>query len=668
MKKMKKVLFLKLELLNFCGIREASYDFSDAITTMSGRNGIGKTSIINAITYVLFGMDHQGNSLDIKTFDKDHTIIKEIPHEVTLTLSVDGDVVTFKKTLNDKWNGDGCKNTYKFFVDGEVTTAGDYKTAVDNILPMRIFNYCLSVNLFANEPWNVQRSLLEDIAGGDVSSDDITGGNERYDFVVKALKKEDIKSLMHHLKYNKNEVQKQLDLIPTRLAELNKAIPEAQNWAALAAEQAELQKQQDDLRTKITAINNGGAEQAHKDNIRQQIEFQRKRIDQMELSARNQAEDEATKHSSDVLNAQREVSRATFAVDELKAQMREYAETEVHAKQQKEECEKKVKDYNDELKALSKEQWEWDDNQSFCPYCLQPLPLDKVSEMKAQSLRNFNERKAEKKKQIIQDFDSLQTLYTLVNELLVSNDNNRTETINELTIANKTLKDAENKLTEVQNTTPRTYVDYLGENESYRQATEQIKVLEEQLNQPSTDTAQQDLLAQYNEEASSLAAEISSIGEKLATKKVYEDIQSLIEKAKKDKLTYQQQIDELDEKLAIAADYSQKSCRILEDRVNEHFGFVQWSLFKTKLNGEQEPFCECYHDGVPYSRLNGAAKVNAGIDIAYTIADHYGVSIPIVLDECESNLAPIYRGGQQIRLSVSPDEKLKVTYIGGNQD
>lgn len=665
---MKKVLFLKLELLNFCGIREASYDFSDAITLMSGRNGIGKTSVINAITYVLFGMDHQGNSLDIKTFDKDHTIIKEIPHEVALTLSVDGDIVTFKKTLNDKWNGDGCKNTYKFFVDGEVTTAGDYKTAIDNILPMRIFNYCLSANLFVNEPWNVQRSLLEDIAGGDVTADDITGGDGRYDFVVKALMKEDIKSLMHHLKYNKNEVQKQLDLIPTRLAELNKAMPEKQDWTTLAGEQKLKQNRLDEIRQQIASINSGGAEQAHKANIRQQIEFQRKRIDQMELSARNQADDEATKHSSDVLNAQKEVSKATFVVDDLKAQMREYTETEVHAKQQKEECEKKVKDYNDELKALSQEQWEWDDNQSFCPYCLQPLPLDKVSEMKAQSLQNFNERKAEKKKQIMQDFGSLQNQYTLIKELLATNDRNRTETINELTIANKTLKDAENKLAEVRNITPRTYGDYLRENESYRQATEQIKALEEQLNQPSTDTAQQDLLVQYNEESSSLAAEISSIGENLAAKKVYEDIQSLIEKAQKDKVTYQQQIDELDAKLAIAADYSQKSCRILEDRVNEHFGFVQWSLFKTKLNGEQEPFCECYHDGVPYSRLNGAAKVNAGIDIAYTIANHYGVSIPIVLDECESNLAPIYRGGQQIRLSVSPDEKLKITYIGGNQD
>lgn len=665
---MKKVQFLKLELLNFCGIREASYDFGDAITLMSGRNGIGKTSVINAITYVLFGMDHQGNSLDIKTFDKDHTIIKEIPHEVTLTLSVDGDVVTFKKTLNDKWNGDGCKNTYKFFVDGEVTTAGDYKNSVDNILPMRVFHYCLNPSIFVYEPWNVQRSLLEDIAGGDVTTDDITGGDGKYDFVVKALMKEDIKSLMHHLKYNKNEVQKQLDLIPTRLAELNKAMPEKQDWTTLADEQKLKQNRLDEIRQQIASINSGGAEQAHKANIRQQIEFQRKRIDQMELSARNQAEDEATKHSSDVLNAQRDVNKATFAVDELKAQMREYTETEVHAKQQKEECEKKVKDYNDELKALSKEQWEWDDKQSFCPYCLQPLPLDKVSRMKAQSLHNFNERKTEKKKQIMQDFGSLQVQYTLIKELLATNDRNRAETISELTVANKTLKDAENKLEEVRNIIPRTYGDYLGANESYHQATEQIKALEEQLNKPSTDTTQQDLLVQYNEESSSLAAEISFIGEKLATKKVYEDIQSLIEKAQKDKVTYQQQIDELDEKLAIAADYSQKSCRILEDRVNEHFGFVQWSLFKTKLNGEQEPFCECYHDGVPYSRLNGAAKVNAGIDIAYTIANHYGVSVPIVLDECESNLAPIYRGGQQIRLSVSPDEKLKVTYIGGNQD
>ena len=85
---MKKIQFKKLRLLNFCGIRNAEYEFCEDITVISGKNGLGKSTIVNAIMYALFGKDISGNSLDIKTFDKDHNIIKEIPHEVELTVRI----------------------------------------------------------------------------------------------------------------------------------------------------------------------------------------------------------------------------------------------------------------------------------------------------------------------------------------------------------------------------------------------------------------------------------------------------------------------------------------------------------------------------------------------------------------------------------------------------
>ena len=87
---MKKIIIKKLRLLNFCGIRDAEYEFSEKLTIVSGGNGKGKSTIANSIMYVLFGTDMAGNSLDIKTFDKNHEIIKEIPHEAELTMLVDG--------------------------------------------------------------------------------------------------------------------------------------------------------------------------------------------------------------------------------------------------------------------------------------------------------------------------------------------------------------------------------------------------------------------------------------------------------------------------------------------------------------------------------------------------------------------------------------------------
>ena len=126
---------------------------------------------------------------------------------------------------------------------------------------------------------------------------------------------------------------------------------------------------------------------------------------------------------------------------------------------------------------------------------------------------------------------------------------------------------------------------------------------------------------------------------------------------------HREQLDDIDDKLNITNEFYQLSCKALEDKVNQHFRFVKWSLFLPKLDGEKKPYCECYHAGVPYSRLNGAAKVNAGIDIARTIGQFYDVSVPVVLDECESVNHPLSTGGQQIRLVVSKDDKLKVEYF-----
>ena len=77
---MKKIIFKSLTLLNFKGIREQHVDFGEDLTVISGKNAAGKTSIAEGIMYTLFGIDTNGMQLDIKTFDENHNIIKEIEH------------------------------------------------------------------------------------------------------------------------------------------------------------------------------------------------------------------------------------------------------------------------------------------------------------------------------------------------------------------------------------------------------------------------------------------------------------------------------------------------------------------------------------------------------------------------------------------------------------
>lgn len=666
---MKQIQFKKLRLLNFCGIRNAEYEFGDELTIIKGKNGLGKSTIANAILYTLFGKDINGNSLDIKTFDKDHNIIREIPHEVELTVRVhcigeegaSNQVIILKRKLTDSWDVDKCTNTYKYFVNGDICTANDYCNVVDSICPYDAFRLCSSSRHFVCLSWQEQRNKLQALVGN-ISTDDITQGDEKFDFVVEALRKQDIDKYVHHLKYSRKEVQDQLDSVPIRLEELNKSLPKAQDWEALATEKAQLNEKLVELANKIQEIRTGGADKVRLDAIRKKIDFAEKRKRNMEQSAMNLATEQATKHQSDVITANIAATKAQSLVDDLKATMRGYTESEIHAKDKKEECERKVADINNRLDELSKSRWSWNAEDGICPHCGQPLPAEDVERIKKESKDRFNEHKSNASKKIQEEFNGIQQEYTDAKNILEKLDNDRMVTTNQLVKANKTLKEAEFKKREVDAEKPKTYEQILAEKEEYQQVVKELADLQAELDKPSETEETSKMLTELEKEREPIGIRYNEVLELLGKKEAFDRITARIAEINEYKLTYRAQLDELDKQLDVVREYNQKADQLLEDRVNEHFRFVKWSMFKTNLKGEREATCECYHDGVPYRRLNTAAKVNAGIDIAYTFAKYNEIEVPMLLDECESVNHPICRGGQQIRMVVTTDDELKFEY------
>lgn len=662
---MKTIRFEKVTLLNFCGIDNAEIEFYHNITTICGRNGIGKSTIFNAIYYVLFGTDQFGNALDIKTYDSNHQIIREIPHEASLTISVDGEETTFKRTLTDLWKGEQVKNTYKYFIDGEVVTAGDYRKAIENICPEKTFRLCSSATAFTSMSWQEQRKFLQSLVP-EVTQDDITQGDTRYDFITEELKKRELEAFIHHLKYTRKEVQDNLDKVPVRLAELNNALPQAEDWEKLAAELNEAKNSLKEVSDKINLAQNGATDSVRNEGLRRRIEFTQKRIDEITTSARNLSNEEATKHESDLISARAAASTATRMVDELKQKMEGLTNTEIQANKHKEECEAEVSKLNERSASISLMKWEWDDADSMCPHCGQPLPLDRVAELKQQSHDRFNNDISDRQKELQKEFSDLQQRYTDIKKLIENTNEERRNTTNQLTEAQKAKKQADAHLEAILAENVRTADDFLAANDNYRQATEEIKSLTEELNKPSDSKDISQLLIDLKNQQTEKQQTVDSLSVCLAAKETYDHISTLISNAQGDKEKYQEQLDNIDQKLDTANDYQQKACQLLEERVNKHFSYVQFSLFKTNLEGERKQACECYHDGVPYSSLNTAAKANAGIDIAYTVAEKFDISVPIILDECESNLSPIYRGGQQIRLCVTPSPNFEYIFTDGD--
>ena len=83
-------------------------------------------------------------------------------------------------------------------------------------------------------------------------------------------------------------------------------------------------------------------------------------------------------------------------------------------------------------------------------------------------------------------------------------------------------------------------------------------------------------------------------------------------------------------------------------------------MFDTQVDGTEFDTCECMVDGTPYSDLNTAAKMNAGIDIINAICRAKGVRAPIWLDNRESVCSLITCASQLINLFVVKGERLTI--------
>lgn len=93
------------------------------------------------------------------------------------------------------------------------------------------------------------------------------------------------------------------------------------------------------------------------------------------------------------------------------------------------------------------------------------------------------------------------------------------------------------------------------------------------------------------------------------------------------------------------------------------FKVVKFKLLEEKINGAIQDTCVATISGVPYTDLNNAHKIIAGLDIINTLTKYYNMSAPIFIDNAESIITKYDIDTQLIRLIVSNEKELKVEVI-----
>ena len=670
---MKYIKIDSLSLRNFKGVRNAEYEFGDLVNVVKGRNGVGKTTIADAICWVLFGTNQAGDTkFGVKTKDENGNEIPDVEHSVEIALSnvvltpyggqeSGAKSVKLTRILKESRSKEGSvTNTYTYKVDDEVETAGDFKKVVSEICPEKLFRLCSSPNAFVQMEWSEQRKMLIDMFG-EPSVEEITGGEKRFDPIKELLEKEDIDKVLKHLNYKRKEVQKKLDDVPVRLDELDKVLPKAENWDELEKQVEEKDCIIRDNAQKISLIENGGGKRVANEALSHKIDFLQKRLMNMQEGARRKSIEILGEYTNAKCKLEVEITEAKSKERRLETKIISLKDDIIRFEEDLKYLESQKKDGSAKWKAVSARTWEWDDKLSYCPTCGQALPMDKVEKMKEESLERFNAAKAADFKKLREEYirirnagDKIEgTIHDCKAELAKVQallDNAEKDLTEKSEALKKHNADAEKKLTSAE--------DLLAQKPEYAEVCEQIKKLEAEMNAPTVDEEGAAMIEDLRKALSEASEERENLLKQLAVKEQYDTVAKQIEGIKKERKALQEQLDDYDEKLKAANDYQHKACKVLEENVNKHFGLVKWSMFRRQLDGTEKPWCECSVDGVPYSDLNTADRVNAGLDIIDALKRYYEVDVPCVIDNAESVLKPLYGGGQQIRLTVTEDESI----------
>lgn len=670
---MKKILIDKICLRYFKGVENKEIVLGDNINVVKGRNGIGKSTIADAISWVLFGTNQSGaTKFGIKTKDKDGNEIEDVAHSVKISLSVQDEqegltCYVLTRTLTETRKEDGSvTNSYTYKVDGEVETAGDFKKVVDAICPEEVFRLCSSPYSFTQMDWSEQRKRLNEMFGVP-SVEDVTGGDKKYDAIKELLEKDDVDKVLKHLNYKRKEVQKSLDEVPVRLEALKNVLPKAEDWADIENRIKEKGLEIDATRKSLNTIDNGGA-----DLIRKQqnisilnLDYKRKRI--MEESAQRKMGEILKANAEAKTACKKAVAEAEQNIEDLKQKSKSFDVALVKCDARMNELDAEKADGKAKWKLIKARKWEWNEDDAFCPTCKQPLPEDQVQRIMEESKKAFLNNQASDLKKLGDDAARIKEEVKKCEETTEYFKTQQKATQTQLDKAEAELEEAR-KAQEEQAKKEEEKVSVetlLAEKPEYKQVCDRIREKEAEQEKPSDEGMSEEdkkLKAELETKLKDLEAEREVLTARLAVKAQWEKVNAQMDALQENRAQWKEQIDSLDEKIKAASDFQRRSCEVLEENVNRRFKLVRWKMFRRQLDGTDKPWCECSVDGVPYSDLNTAAKINAGLDITNTLKRHYGVDVPCVIDNAETVQEPLYEGGQQIRLTVTDDEDIVIGY------
>lgn len=686
------VKLISLTLQNFKGAKERVVNFGD-VTTISGANATGKSTIFDAFTWVLFGKDSHDRTdsgkggFQIKTVDASGQPIEKLEHSVTAVLSVNGQEMTLCRLLKEEWvkrRGSAevvfSGNTTHYLVDGVEVKAGKYDETVAAIIDPQLFKLITNPAYFPNLDWKTQREILMTVAGG-VTLEQVAAGRADFQELLRELSGKDIADFKMAKAYDKKTKKAELDDIPVQIAAIQDATP------APLPDAAEIQAQKDAAEQELAQLDAQLTDIAEATRQRyENAQGLQKQIGELQLKRTQlvqQAREAAQSAAFEANARRREIEAQLNALSREEAVERDAAtRTEQAATQRVDTARREVSRLEEAVQKKRAEFYEADGAKYApaeadgitCPLfgivCTNPDAVARKEEAAKQAEEEWYSRKREKIARIKTEGKELAAQLEKAQAEADAAQEAKNEAYWSRVNVGKKYDEKRKDLQAQLDKTPEATaapVDTTSIPE-YNRLGDQIDALNARLNQMEAQPADDSEKALISARKASLKATVDDcarkLGQKEATAAVIEANAAKVAALQAREKELAQQIAEVEQREMLADELQRAQIDEVERRVNSLFRKVRFRMFERQINGGEAPTCVALVDGVPYSDLNSAGKINAGLDIINTLCTFHEITAPVFIDNAEgvNTLAPC--GSQLVKLCVTTEPELTVKAEG----
>lgn len=681
-----EIKLMNITLNNFKGIKELVVKADGENINIYGANESGKTSVADAYYWLLFNKD-SNNAADfgIKTL-VDGKEQHGLEHTVTAEFLIDSKPVSLEKTYKEEWkkkrgqtNAEftGHKTTYKINeVPKNKTTFNEYINTI--ISDENLFRLVSDAYYFNSLKTDKKREILMGIAG-EVSDQSVIDSNPDLKPLEQHLINYTVEELRAKNKHDRTAINKKLEENPIRIDELTKGI----NDNGIEETPEELNQSLESHKEGIKALEDatmkvrtGERLKAVNDGLKTIFDIEEKDL----AKVISQTEADIEKYISNYDNdSQKQLEQLKYATDyeqsnlDLLARQRSNKEQDLGLQQRKlDNLREDHKHLATRLKEVEAENKTFD-IETVCNCCGQDLPADKVAEHRETQQKEYNDKRAATIEGIKQSITSLiakgkaEAAAIPDYEKEIEKINLNIEKIEKVVKRNKErISELSEKVTDPKDTPEykrleerlRLTKDALANlNSELKINHEEFKALSDELE--TLEKNKEEVEAKAQDDIKTLREKINQIDSKLMQLKSIENDKNRINilLAEQEKLADEyEKLEHIENMLNV---FVTSKVKLLEDSISNQFKHARFNLFEPLINGGLKEICETTYKGVPYHKgLNTAGKITVGIDIINTLANHYDLKVPVIIDNAESISDIPETNSQQVRLFVSAENKI----------